>query len=84
MITRGIRAFMSRDWRAVRMAKDDYWRDRIADLGAGEGLRIAEELRRQAMLHDPEWPSAADRRHDLVSHVRLARRFRRAGPARCA
>jgi hypothetical protein len=23
---------MSRDWRAVRMAKDDYWRDRIADL----------------------------------------------------
>jgi hypothetical protein len=50
VITRGIREFVARDWLAVREAKDAYWGERIARLGPGEGFRIADELRRQALL----------------------------------
>lgn len=82
VITRGIREFVSRDWRAAREAKDAYWGERIARLGPREGLRIAEELRRQALLQDPGWPHPDDRRRDLLSHVRLAELLQRAGSAR--
>jgi len=82
-MTRGIRAFVSRDWLRVRRAKDEYWAERIARLGAGEAVRVADDLRRQALLLDPAWPSEADRRRDLLAHVRLARRFRRARTPRC-
>lgn len=81
MITRGIREFVSRDWDAVRENKDAYWGERIARLGPFEGLRIADQLRRQAILHQ-SWPDADDRQADLVSHMRLAELFRRAGTAR--
>ena len=81
MITRGIREFVSRDWQAARDNKDDYWAERVARLGPGEGLRIAEELRRQA-LANADWPRAEDRDEDLASHVRLADLFRRAGSTR--
>ena len=82
MITRGIREFMDRDWRAVRASKDRYWGDRIGRLGPLEALRIADELRRQALLRDAGWPDAAARRQDLLSHVRLAQLLGRAGAAR--
>ena len=82
VITRGIREFMSRDWRAVREAKDAYWGERIARLGPLEGLRVAEELRRQVIAQDSSWPCPADRREDLVAHVRLSERFHRAGSTR--
>lgn len=52
---------MARDWRAVRAAKDMYWRQRIARLGAFEGLRVADELRRQALALDDRWPGPAAR-----------------------
>jgi hypothetical protein len=61
VITRGIREFMSRDWRKARENKDAYWRDRIARLGPGEAFRIADELRKQAILVDPGWRGAARR-----------------------
>lgn len=82
MITRGIREFLDRDWAAARASKDAYWGDRIARLGPVEGLRIADELRRQALLQRPDWPGPVDRRRDLLSHVRLAERLRRARPSR--
>ena len=82
VITRGIRAFVGRDWRAVRQRKDAYWSERIARLGAPEAFRIADELRRYALLQDPAWPDAELRQLDLQAHVRLAARFRRAGPLR--
>lgn len=81
MITRGIREFVSRDWAATRDSKDDYWAERITRLGPLEGLRIAGELRRQALLYDGDWPPAAARREDLRSHVRLTGLFRRADAA---
>jgi hypothetical protein len=82
VITRGIREFVARDWDAVRDAKDTYWRDRIARLGAIEAFRIADELRRQAILNDPSWPDPDDRRADVLSHARLAERLHRADAAR--
>jgi hypothetical protein len=84
VITRGIREFVGRDWAAVRENKDAYWGARIARLGPLEGLRIGDELRRQALLCDPDWPDAQLRRDDLLAHVRLARLFRRASAARRA
>jgi hypothetical protein len=82
MIARGIRDFISRDWKAARDAKDAYWGERIARLGPAEGLRIGEELRRQVLLQDPLWPHPADRRQDLLSHARLTELLHRAGTAR--
>ncbi len=82
MITRRIREFVSRDWRAAREAKDAYWGERVARLGPLEGLRIAEELRRQALVQRPAWPDPDDRRQDLLSHVRLAQFLQRAGSTR--
>lgn len=71
MIARDIRAYMARDWAAVRDAKDAYWAERIERLGPAEGLRIAEELRLQALLLNPGWPSEEDRREDFLAHRRL-------------
>lgn len=82
MVTRGIREFVSREWRAAREAKDAYWGERVSRLGALEGLRVADELRRQALLQDPAWPRHAERRQDLLAHARLADLLRRAGRAR--
>jgi hypothetical protein len=82
VITRGIREFMARDWRASREAKDEYWSARIASHGPLEAYRIAEELRRQALLRDPAWPHADDRREDLLSHLRVAALFDRVDSAR--
>ena len=82
MITRDIRAFVSRDWQAARASKDAYWSDRIVRLGAIEGLRIADELRRQALAHNPAWPLPADRLEDRRVHERVSDLLRRADAAR--
>jgi hypothetical protein len=81
-ITHGIADFLARDWSAVRAAKDDYWAARIRRLGPQEGLRIADELRRQMLAIHPHWPSEAERRYDLASHHRVAELLRRADRAR--
>ena len=79
MIHRGIREFVSREWEAARKSKDKYWAERVARLGPLESFRISEELRQQALLQHPGWPSPSDRREDILSHVRLAELLRRAG-----
>lgn len=82
VITRDIEGYVSRDWASVRAAKDDYWAARIRRLGPGEGLRVADELRRQVLLQTPAWPSAQERADDLAAHVRLAELWRRADHSR--
>ena len=84
MITRGIREYMSRDWHAARDAKDAYWAERVRRLGPSEALRIADELRRQALLLRPDWPNSADRRDDIRHHVRMTDLFARVDAARRA
>lgn len=81
-VTEGIADFVARDWAANRAAKDDYWASRIRRLGPQEGLRIADELRRQMLAIDPQWPSEAERRRDLADHQRVAELLRRADRAR--
>jgi hypothetical protein len=82
VLTRGLDQFVTRDWAAVRASKDRYWGDRIARLGPLEGLRIADELRRQALQCDPHWPDPEHRREDLLAHARLTALFRRATAVR--
>ena len=84
MISDGIRAFMARDWQRARDAKDAYWAARIRRLGPVEGIRIADELRRQALLQHPDWPSAASRREDLRHHARMTELLTRVDAARRA
>lgn len=81
-VTRGIRDYLSRDWDAMRAAKDDYWAARIRRLGPREGLRIADHLRRQVLARQPEWPSKAERSADLAVHARVAELLRRVDHAR--
>lgn len=81
-ITRGIHAFMARDWQRARDAKDAYWAQRAQRLGPLEALRIADELRRQALMQHPDWPDAASRRDDLRHHVRMTELFARVDAAR--
>ena len=84
MITRGIREFVSRDWQAARDAKDAYWAERVRRLGPSEALRIADELRRQALLQRPDWQDTESRRDDLRHHVRMTELFARVDAARRA
>lgn len=84
MITRDIQAFVGRDWAAVRESKDAYWAARIERLGPLEGFRIADELRRQMLLQNPEWPDTRLREDDVREHARLAQLFQRASPTRRA
>ena len=79
VITREIQSYVSRDWAAARESKDAFWATRIARLGPIEGLRIADELRRQVIRQNPEWPSAQDRHDDIAAHSRLSGLLRRAG-----
>ena len=81
MITRDLLSYVDRDWAAVRTSKDAFWARRIARLGPAEGLRIADELRRQVLLQNPGWPDAEQRREDLESHVRLCELLQRASRA---
>jgi hypothetical protein len=82
VITRGIREFAARDWNAARRNKEQYWGERIGRLGAFEGFRVAEDLRRQMLQRDPAWPGPEARQADLSFHAALAERFRRAGATR--
>ncbi len=69
------------DWSELERSKADYWHARKKKLGAVEGVRIADELRRQVQALRPDWPSPAERAADLETHVRVARMLRRV-PAR--
>jgi hypothetical protein len=84
VITRDIQKYLSRDWEAARKSKDEYWRERTAQLGPLESFRIAEELRRQALLQHPGWPQPSDRHTDILTHARLSELLRRASSAQPA
>jgi hypothetical protein len=82
VVTHGITFLTQRDWARVRASKDRYWGERIRRLGASEGFRIADELRRQVLLLDPLWPHPAEREADLQWHIRFSALLRRADRTR--
>lgn len=68
--------FAQRDWSALAELKADYWASMKAREGAGEGLLIADELRRHAQRLHPDWPSDEDRQEDLEVHIRVSAALR--------
>lgn len=74
-----IRAFVGRDWQRVDESKALYWKERKSGLGPAEGIRVADELRRQVLAQQPDWPSAEERGSDLATHQRVAEMLARVG-----
>lgn len=68
--------FAQRDWSVLAELKADYWVSMKAREGAGEGLLIADELRRHALRLHPDWPSEEDRQEDLETHIRVGAALR--------
>ena len=68
--------FARRDWSVLAELKADYWASMKTRQGAGEGLLIADELRRHAQRLHPDWPSEEDRREDLETHIRVSAALR--------
>lgn len=75
-----VRAYMARDWGAVREAKRQYWRDRLDRGGLVEALRVSEQLRDQAAHANPAWPTEKDREEDLETHQRVAKALASTAP----
>lgn len=79
MDTDALREYANRERRPLVELKADHWRQRKALLGAGEALRVAEELRRWCIQANPGWPRDIDRAADLAVHVRVGEALRSAG-----
>jgi hypothetical protein len=71
-----VRAYLARDWSAIRAAKRSYWRARLDRGGLAEAARVSEQLRVQAQRDNPTWPTEQDREEDLESHQRVAQALR--------
>lgn len=68
-----LRAFASRDWRAIARAKRDHQVRLFREQGPAATVRIARELFAHARALNPGWPSAREREADLAHHVELKR-----------
>ena len=66
-----------RDYDYARASKIAYWRA----LTPAERLRLADDLRRHALLLHPEWPTDEQRALDVECHIRLSEPFERAAAA---
>lgn len=67
-----------RDYDHARASKVAYW----AGLTPAERIRLADELRRHALLLHPEWPTDEQRALDVESHIQVSERLERAAAAR--
>jgi hypothetical protein len=83
VITRGLAAYVGRDWAAAREAKDAYWARIVRERGALAALQIAGELRLQTLQLHPDWPTTADRCADFQAHERLCGLLQRGSGSRC-
>jgi len=63
-----VRAYLNRDWKAMREAKREYWRARLDRYGLTESLRVSS-------LH--RVPTEQERDEDLETHTRVAKALRR-------
>ena len=76
-----LRAYVRRDWRLLAQTKRELWAARRRRMRAVEALRIGDALRAQVRAVRPDWPTSADRKADIASHMRLTEILRRAAPA---
>ncbi len=82
MNLKGAADFLERDWSLLAAEKERFWARALASADPAEAFRIAEELRQEALLLHPDWPSAEDRLQDLRAHEALAELMTRATPSR--
>jgi hypothetical protein len=72
------------DWALAERLKALYWRDWKRQHGTAGGIRIADELRKQAVAQKPTLAHDAERRRDHRTHLSvlsaLARVAARRGP----
>jgi hypothetical protein len=72
-----LRRFASQDWGAAARSKEQYWRDWKRQHGPAAAIRMADELRRQALAQKPGWPTEEERRADHAAHLRVLEAFER-------
>jgi hypothetical protein len=77
LVPADVRAYLARDWQAVRDAKHAYWQARLATGGADAALAASDQLRIFCQGLNPGWPSDQDREADLEAHRRVAQALRR-------
>ncbi|HEY0481819.1 MAG TPA: hypothetical protein VGD37_30080 [Kofleriaceae bacterium] len=75
-----VRAYVARDWRALRASKRVYWRARLDRGGLAEALAITGQLRAGLQHRDATWPTEHDREEDLQTHRRVAAALARTAP----
>jgi hypothetical protein len=69
--------FARREWRMLADLKAEHWSRVKREYGAGEALRVGDELRRHVQRQHPGWPGEEDRRLDLETHVRVTAALQR-------
>jgi hypothetical protein len=72
-----IRAYVERNWNAVRDLKDRYWAEAKRALTPDEALAVGDQLRQHVRTLRPDWPDAGQRRADLAVHARVSALLRR-------
>jgi hypothetical protein len=75
-------SFARRDRSFLQTMRASYWRRRKSECGLGEGMRVAEEMRRSIRRRLPEWPGADSRIADLEVHMRVGEMLWSVGPLR--
>lgn len=73
-----VRAYVERDWAGVTADKQEHWVREFAARGPVATVEASQALWRHMRLLHPGWPSAEDRREDLIHHVTLKRALDRA------
>jgi hypothetical protein len=74
--------YLNREWDRVREVGEAYLTLRKRALGPVEGLRLSDELRKQAIASHPEFPGRRERERDLRAHARVAELLRNAEKTR--
>jgi hypothetical protein len=77
-----ITRFAGRDWEAIDASKTASWLEERRRRGVRWCFEVADGLRRQVARQQPGWPTAADRRADLETHVRVGEALRHVRRAR--
>lgn len=73
-----LEAYLARDWSSLAEVKTKWWRD----TSPSEKLRLADELRKQVIAQNKDWPSEEDREEDLRTHERVSALLGQASRAR--
>ena len=75
-----IQAYVRRRWDLVDALKAQFWATEKPRLGALLALRLADELRRQALILHPEGPTDLERVEDIRAHAAVASKLRLVRP----